>query len=424
LVKDGWKVLEERLGIDLEQTSRETKAIERLRKIGQARDLLRLILAYALSDWSLRLIAGWANLAGIGDLSDVAVLKRIKKARHWIGSLIAELLQRRCSAFQSLPGVRLRLMDATTVSAPGSQGADWRTHLCFDLGNMCLDGLELTDGLGGETLQRFEPQTNEIRIVDGGYPSAKGMGPLLAKQAGIIVRINWRNVAVRTVENQRVDIIAWLKTILGPAEQSVRLQTPQGWFDLRLLACPLPPEKGAEARRKVRQRNDKKGHQVSRTTLFAAGFVMLLTNLPADPWSTTRVLTLYRLRWQVELVFKRLKSLLHFDHLRAKDPELAQTYLLAKLLSALLLEEMTQDLHLYQPDWFLSVDRPLNPSRLTQLELSILFQLVLGPWQLDQLPTLLAPLRRSLCDPPRARPQQLAWARALAQHWAYSPRSL
>ena len=212
LLVEEWVNVEEQLGMDLEQSAREAKAIQRLREIHSASDLLRLVLFYAMSDWSLRLVGCWAVVMKIGYLSDVAVLKRIQKCRLWIGRLIAQILKQRCPALQAIPGVRIRIMDATTVSRPGSLGADWRAHLCFDLGQMCLDEIELTDGLGGESLVRFEPQANEVRIVDGGYSSAKGMGPLLAKGAGLIVRINWRNVPVRTEHDQRFDIIAWLRT--------------------------------------------------------------------------------------------------------------------------------------------------------------------------------------------------------------------
>jgi IS4 transposase len=44
------------------------------------------------------------------------------------------------------------------------------------------------------------------------------------------------------------------------------------------------------------------------------------------------------MRWQIELAFKRLKSLLNLDALRAKDPALARSYLLGKLIAALLIQ--------------------------------------------------------------------------------------
>jgi hypothetical protein len=422
LLGQDWAEAEQKLGIDLEQSARETKAIQRLRQIRNASDLLRLILFYAMSDWSLRLVGAWAFMQGIGYLSDVAILQRLRKSHVWIGKLVVMVLQKRCSALQSMPGIRLRIMDATCVSRPGSHTTDWRTHLCFDLGNLCIDGIELTDKHGGESLIRFAPQPNEIRIADGAYSFASGMGPVLAEGGGLVVRINWRNVPVRTSDGQRFEIIPWLRTISEPTERLIWFNTPQGCFPLRLIAAPLPPEKAEEARRRARLRNQRKQlrHHPTDSTLIAAGFVLLLTNLPAQNWSLPLILALYRVRWQIELVIKRLKSLIQYDHLRAKDPQLAQTYLLAKLLVALILDDLNHQTRCWQPDWFLSLDRPVSMSRLTQFHLDFFRQLVCGRWPVHYLHHFLIVLRRYFCDTPRARLQQLAWARAWIEHASFS----
>jgi hypothetical protein len=410
-----WERVEATFGIDLEGTAKETKAIQRKRGISSAKDLLRLILFYASSGWSLRLVGAWALLNGIGYLSDVAVLKRLRNSKHWIGRLVVTLLQKRISALQRMPGVRLRVVDATTISMPGSKGTDWRIHLSFDLGNLCLDGVELTDKHGGESLARFEAQNNEILVADGAYPFAAGMAPVLNAGAGLIVRINWRNVPVLGPDGQRFEIIPWLKTITALSEKLIWMKTPQDWFEFRLLAAPLPPDKAEEARRRTRLRHQRKKRPLNENTLFAAGFVLLLTCLSADTWPGHLILALYRLRWQIELCIKRLKSLLELDHLRAKDPRLVQTYLLSKLLIALMIDEMTNRASLPHPDWFNSLERPLSVYRMTALFYDAFRQIIAGPWVLS-LKQFFRLMHRYLCDPPRARPQQLAWARAFIQH--------
>lgn len=420
LIEQTWDEVPKKMGIDLEQSARETKAIQRLREIRNAGDLLRLILFYAASGWSLRLTGAWAFSRGIGYLSDVAILNRLRNSWAWLGKLVALLLKQRCSALRSMPGVRLRLVDATCVSRPGSKGIDWRIHLGFDLGNFCLDHVELTDCHGGESLVRFDPQGNEIFIADGGYAYASGIGPLVARGGGLVVRINWRNVAVFTPEGQRFQIVPWLKTITCPAERLVELKTPQGWFTFRLIAAPIPPEKAEAARRRVRKRYQRKQLPLSEDTLFAAGFITLLTNLPADPWPLTLVLCLYRIRWQVEIVFKRLKSLLLFDHLRGKDPRLAKSFLLAKLLLALLVDLRIHQVDLYQTEWFISLDHPANLSRLTVWFFDDLRQIIFGPPFFRDLTLLLCAMQRYFCDPPRKRLQQLALGRALLQHICFS----
>jgi hypothetical protein len=414
-----WEGFQREFGIDLEATAKETKALQRKREISSAKDLLRLILFYVSSDWSLRLVGAWALLNGIGDLSDVGVLKRLRNSKAWIGKLVVTILQKRISILKSLPGVRLRVVDATTVSLPGSQGIDWRVHLSFDLGNLCLDGVEITDEYGGESLARFEAQANEILVADGAYPFLSGMASVLKTGAGLIVRINWRNVPVLGPEGQRFEIIPWLKTISALSETSIWMKSAQGWFPFRLIASPLPPDKIEEARRRTRLRHQRKQKPLNENTLLAAGFVLLLTNLPVEIWSGHLILALYRMRWQIELCIKRLKSLLHFDHLRAKDPRVVQTYLLAKFLIAFMIEEMTSRASLPHPDWFDALDRPVSVYRMTSLFYDTFRQIIAGPWAACLLQCF-AHLRRYLCDSPRSRPQQLVWTRALIQHFSMS----
>lgn len=415
LLFQDWESFQEKLGVDLEKTAKETKAIQRKREISSAKDLLRLILFYATSDWSLRLVSAWALLNKIGYISDVAILKRLRDSKAWIGKLVFMLMQKRVTTLKRLPGVRLRVVDATTINVPGSKGIDWRLHLSFDLGNLCLDGLEITDRYGGESLARFEAQSNEIWVADGAYPFASGMAPVLNAGAGLIVRINWRNVPVLGPDGQRFEIIPWLKTLATLSEKPIWMITPQGWFQFRLIASPIPPDKIEEARRRARLRHQRKKRPLNENTLLAAGFVLLLTNLSAEIWPAQLVLVLYRMRWQIELYIKRLKSLLTFDHLRAKDHRVVQTYLLAKFLIALMVDEMTQQVSLLHPDWFDSIDHPVSIYRLTSL-FHDAFRLVIAGCWVASLKQFFHLLQRNLCDSPRSRPQQLAWVRAFIQH--------
>jgi hypothetical protein len=314
-----------------------------------------------------------------------------------------------------LPGVRLRVIDATTINIPGSKGIDWRLHLSFDLGNLCSDGVEITDRYGGESLARFEAQSNEIWVADGAYPFASGMAPMLHTGAGLIVRINWRNVPVRGLDGQRFEIIPWLKTLSTLSEKLIWMNTPQGWFQFRLIASPIPPDKIEEARRRARLRHQRKKRPLNENTLLAAGFVLLLTNLSAETWPGQLVLALYRMRWQIELYIKRLKSLLAFDHLRAKDPSIVQTYLLAKVLIALMVDEMTKQMSLQHPDWFDAIDRPVSAYRITALFYDAFRLIIAGPW-ISSLKQFFHLMQRYFCNSPRTRPQQLAWVRAFIQH--------
>ncbi len=387
----------------------------RRREVTNASDLLRMVLAYAVCDWSFRVVGAWCSLRGLGSVSDVAVRKRVAGCQRWLGVLIAALLQAHLTEWRRQPGVRVRLMDATCVGRPGSQGTDWRIHLSLDLGMMCMDGIEVSDSHRGETFARYPTQPGDIRVGDRGYGYASSLAPVLAVQGLLVVRINWQNLPLETPQGQSLSIISCLHAMspLAPLmEYPVVLATDEGRFPLRLIIATLPQEVAECARHRLRKQARKKGKTPSVQTLVAAGFVLLLTNLPAQDWPDQQVLGLYRFRWQIELFFKRLKSLFHLDHLRAQTPPLAQVYLLGKLLGALLMDDCLQHARRLCPTWF-SAGQPVSLWRLAHLFFEGLRSAVRGPICLSMILDVLPNLTRFLCGPPRKRPHQFAQAQAL-----------
>jgi hypothetical protein len=108
----------------------------------------------------------------------------------------------------------------------------------------------------------------------------------------------------------------------------------------------------------MRKNACKWGYTPSQDALVTAGCLMLITALPREasyslsPGLTRgaeRVLTLYRRRWQVELAFKRLKSLIGLEDLRVHDSELVGVWIHAILLVALLIDNERPSLHRERP---------------------------------------------------------------------------
>ena len=402
--------------IDLEETAKTTKAMLRRREVKSAADLLRRVLAYSICDWSLRMIGAWCAIIELGDLSDVAVLKRLRGCQTWLEKIIFSVLQRRWKQRVHRSGVRLRIMDGTAVSQPGSTGTDWRLHLSLDLENHCLDGIEVTDAHTGETFVHCSTHPGDIRLGDRGYAFPNSMGPVLASEGWLVVRINWQNLRFENKDGMRVDLIAWLHqmTTAWPlVEHEVFLDTPQGRFPLRLVIAALPQDAADKARNRLRKIYRKKGKTPDKRTLLAAGFTLVVTNLPPQEWEAQDVLKLYRFRWQVEILIKRLKSILSINHLRTQDPVLAQVYLLGKLLGALLMDELMDHARFRCPHWFSSTDRPVSIWRFTILLFDSLYTIIRGMITLPMLFEALPHLNRFLCDTPRKRSQQLALARSL-----------
>jgi hypothetical protein len=408
-----WERLIAPLGPDLESGARATGAFRRRRRVGSAEGLLRLVLAYCAAGMSLRLTAAWAEAAGVAKLSESALRQRFRRAGSWLGELVAGLVG---AAAPGRAG-QVRLIDATVVSAPGSRGADWRVHLSWDLAGR-VAGVELTDARRGETLTRHAAAPGAIAVADGGYSHQRGLGEWLAAGRHAVVRYAWQTLplygpaAPDPLGGEALD--AWLATVPPdrPAERPAEVRSPAGTFRVRLVAARLSQEAADRARQKLRRQAQKKGRTPSERSLRAAGYLILVTSLPAADWPAAAVLDLYRLRWQVELAFKRLKGLWELDAARARGP-LGSLYLLGTLLQALLAAAALRPPAPAQA-WFAAADRPLSPWRCEALARLAARQAILGPVSLAHLRAALPGLRRHLCDSPRRRPQQAARARRLA----------
>jgi len=412
LIEDGWCQVLSLLGLssaDLDGTARSEKALVRRRGVRCGSDLLRIAFAYALLHANLQLVGRWAAERGIASISAEALSNRLRGCRSWLGSLLAAcLVQRRGVVRQQQ--TRLRLIDATTASRPGSIGTDWRVHISLDLGTMCMDEAELTDAHGGETFSRHESKPGDILVADGGYGHRTGLAKILSSGAAAVVRTNWSNLPLCEPNGEKFLLSTWLDGLGSTdlAEHAALVVTPKASYRVRLIAGRLTQKDADAARRRSREQARKKKHRIDERTLKAAAFILLVTSLPADSWSAEQILELYRLRWQVELHFKRLKSILHLDELRAQSAGLVQAYLLSKLLAAFIVDELIRRTAERHPDWFLSPDRPPSYWRLTYAWRDYLVDAVRGypAPQYDQ--TILPGYQRYFCDSPRERACQSA----------------
>jgi hypothetical protein len=414
LVDDDWQQMSSRIPVDIETLARETKALQRKREVKSALDLLRLVLAYSVCDWSLRLVGAWATVIGLACLSDVATRKRLRCCQPWLGQIIGAWLEQRRVVLPKRP-ITVRLVDASSGSQPGSHGIDWRLHVLFDLASFGTTSVEVTDVKGGETLARHATAEGEIVVGDRGYCHRRGLGTVLSSAAYALLRTNGHNLPLECQDGQAFDLLPWLQTQPGPAprEVAVWVTTPQGRFQVRLIAQPLPQEAAEKARRRAQATSRKKGHTPNQLSPVAAGYVLLVTNLPLSEWTTEQVAALYRLRWQVELLFKRLKGVLDLDALRAKDPVLTQVYLLGKIVGWLMVEDWSLRLPSELAPWFEDVARPVSLWRWTQVWTEALRQAIRGPMSLNRIQAALPDLARYLRDAPRKRRQQAADIR----HW-------
>lgn len=338
----------------IEQSAKEYGAMRRKRRVDSASTLLRLALAYGFCGMSLRQTTAWAEAAGVASLSDVALLNRLRSSCDWLGYLLALKLADRA---QPPTGCvqRLRLVDATTISQPGSTGTDWRVHLGLDLGTSRIDQVEVTGVGGGETLKRFSFRKGDVVIGDRGYARRAGLSSVVRNGADFIVRMPWSTLPLQNRDGNPFDLFAFLRGLPeGESGQvSVELQpdSKNGLpaIPVRLVAVRKTEAAAEEARKNILRMASKKQHVPDPRSFEAAAYVVLVTSLESDSLSASQTLDLYRFRWQIEVAFRRMKGLLELDELPAKDPSLARTFIYAKLLAALLLDDFTHAFVSFSP---------------------------------------------------------------------------
>lgn len=341
-----WDGLIERLSrlVDLEASARASGAFRRRRQVGSAAVLLRLCFAYVLGGLSLRLLSAWAEERGVACLSDVAVLKRLRASAEWIGALVTALLEERLAAAGiGAASARLVAVDATMVVPPGGKKDYWLVHTVFDLNALRLSAVEVSDRHERERLARGGVAPGEIRVADRLYAQAEELAAVRRDGGEFLVRAASTHPRLLDAEGRRLDRLALCREAAasGLVERSVVVASAKTKTEVaaRLLIVPLPKLVAEKARAVARRKAARWGYRAGEVGIEMAGYLMLLTSLPADAWPPDKVLSAYRLRWQVELAFKRMKSIVGLERLRARAPDLARLWINVALLASLLAED-------------------------------------------------------------------------------------
>lgn len=339
--------------LDLESSSRTTGAIRRKRVVTNGAQLLRLVLAYVLSGLSFRSTAAWAEAGEHASLSDVALLKRMRRCGPWLRYLVSTLM--RLTSPEPSPDDERQIVavDATMICVPGDKQNYYLLHTAYDVTAQCFQSTELTDRHTAERLDVGKIERDEIRLGDRAYARWRDLSTVIEAGADYVVRLSATALKLCTASGEPISRAVWCKLAetAGVQDVTLAIHASKGAAQMpaRLIVLPLSQEKAAAARRLMRKNACKWGYTPSQDALVTAGCLMLITSLPREAWPAERVLTLYRRRWQVELAFKRLKSLIGLEDLRVHDSELVGVWIHAILLVALLIDNERPSLHRERP---------------------------------------------------------------------------
>jgi hypothetical protein len=340
-VEEDWDVIERVLPTDWQAKAKELRALFIPKEFKDASTLLRVMLIHLSDGCSLRETVVRARAGGLVNVSDVALLKRLRKCGPWFSWMCEQLSSRLIgSELPQIPGKRIRLVDASVVCEPGATGSTWRLHYALNLSNLCCDEVRVTDVKTGESLIHYEVKPGDVLMADRGLAHRRGIGHVVSHGGDVIVRMNLTNVPLQDKAGGAIRLLPWLRKLKVGQAADLRawISDEQKLIPVRVCAIKKSAAQTRKAQDKIRQESTKDKRVAQPQTLEGAGYVVVLSTLMQP--SAQTLLELYRCRWQVELAFKRLKSLLQLGHLKKTDPQGAKAWLQGKLLVASLIETL------------------------------------------------------------------------------------
>lgn len=237
-----------------------------------------------------------------------------------------------------------RLIRKRSVKEPGRTGSQWRILYSLQLPSLLCDFLEVTASGGegnGESLNRLSVARHELILADAGYCSVAGIEYVQQRGADVLVRVNPQAFVAYSQQGRRFNLATQLRRLSQTGqvgEWPVTLHGPTSSFRGRVCAVRKSKHAIEQAHRRLRRKASKKQMSTRPETLEVAKCVVMFTT--RNNVSAAEILDWYRSRWQIELVFKRLKSLVQLGHLPKHDDRSSRAWLHGKLLVALLTQKL------------------------------------------------------------------------------------
>ena len=339
-----WRELAAQHGVLLED-QRRTEGNGSAWKIRDAEALLRMILHYVTTGVGLRTTVAVASALGLADISSNAFHKWMRKCGGWIASMVAEMTAA-AAAFSTerWAGYEVIAADATTAQMPGAKGTTAYVHYALRLFDLCAVGIVVTSEKVGESLRNFIVKSGQLWIADRGYCNANSIAHAASANAAVLIRFAFGPLPLFDASGARLDLRDKVRAVerAGTAFEWPVFVHPREHSPIagRLIVMRLPEEQAQKARERL-YREHGKSH-VTQMMLDFSKYVMLFTTVPHDRLSAMLLIELYRLRWQIELDFKRDKSIAGLGKLPNRLPETIHSWLCAKMLALQLARRLAE----------------------------------------------------------------------------------
>ncbi|MFV1979131.1 MAG: transposase, partial [Myxococcota bacterium] len=333
ILDENWQTLLGLLPFNWSDMAHDYGAVRRLRGISDEETLLRLLLLHVARGYSLRETVAIAKAAKLASISDVALLNRLRSSERWLWAMCKSLFLENTGGGGStvaIEQINFKAVDGSIIREPGKTGSEWALHYALRLPSLECDEFALRPVKGeearGESFKNFAVQKGDCLIGDRVYANAPGIHYVAERGGHVLVRVNTGALYFEDDSGKAFDLLRKVQTLrlAGQSDQwSVRIAHPGGDGDKalagRVIAVRKTEAAAERAIKKLRQDASRRQVRLRPETLKFANYVILFTDLPATRLSCDQAFEWYRLRWQIELYFKRLKSLANTGHLPKRD---------------------------------------------------------------------------------------------------------
>ena len=325
-----------------QQACYETKAIERKRTVQTPEELLVMCLYYIYGS-SLMETSQLAKMNGTGKMSDVAFMKRFIKSSGWF-QWITKNIKPGYMCYYQKPGIlqeyNVTAIDASDVYTKGAVKQAWHLHYALDLFSLNCQQYKITDEKTGETLKNFKIRKNDLILADRAYATITGMEYCLENDGDFILRIRNKAFHLYHAQGRQVLLTDWLEILDGGASCAMFYyrDSQKNYKPVRICALPKTEEEIKKEEKRLKRKESRKQIKISDDTKFSHRYMFVATSLP-ETFTAEDILCIYRLRWQVEMVFKRYKSILGAGSVLVKTKDATEAWINGKRMLALLIEK-------------------------------------------------------------------------------------
>jgi len=302
------KIIKE-IDISALQKANELGAMQRKRKITEPLNLIWALLIYANGRISIRILSVIAAILGIGSITDRAWSKKMLNAKEWLKCILSNMSSK-LSIKDTSKKRKIKIVDCSTIVQTGKEQNGVRVHTCYSLNEGIMEEVHLTDKYVAESFEHYNIEKGDIMIGDRAYGKSKAIEYVVRKKADILARFTPNQIKIYDQEENKINMYNILKSS-GEKRIDNKYYVIENdkKIEVRVVCSAIPEDRMGSAIRHMKAVRKKHPPKNSKPeTAEYAKWVILITTLDNEEYDTEDIIRLYRLRWQIELLFKRMKQ--------------------------------------------------------------------------------------------------------------------